>query len=471
MPLKKSKEQYIEEANNNHKNKYDYSLIKELPKRDTRVNIICPNHGIFEQSFNKHLIGNGCKNCADKKLGKERIEKANMKFINKANIIHMNKYDYSKSIYISARDNMIIICKKHGDFEQSPNRHLSGSGCKKCANDKTKEIMSMPWEIYKEQLEKIHNNIYDYSNVIWRGSDNEINVKCNTHGNFTIRAQFHKNGTGCQKCSKENKIQYNKHTTEIFIEMAIKIWANTYDYSKVDYKDSNNKVIIICKTHGEFEQIPPNHLKYGCGACGRESNKRNIYLKDKCKSEFISKANDIHENIYDYSSTHYHNAKSKVIVICEKHSEFSITPNNHLRGKGCPKCINKTEQKLYDELYKYYPLLTQQFKVEWCKYKNKLPYDFVLEDNKIIIELDGKHHFKDIISWNSTLKETHKNDIYKMKCANDNGYSVVRIFQPDVWNDLYDWLTELIDNIEKIKLEQLVQNVYMCKNNEYAIFA
>lgn len=338
MPFKKTKEQYIEEAKKLHSNHFDYSLIKELPKRDTRVNIICPSHGIFEQSFHKHLQGDSCKKCSHEKLGKERIEKAKNKFKNEANIIHSNKYDYSKSIYVSATDNIIIICKNHGEFEQTPNKHLGGGGCKKCAIENTRIRMSIPWEIYKEQLRNIHDNKYNYSKVIWNGTDNEITVICNVHGDFIIRAQDHKNGRGCQKCSKENKIQYNKHNTEIFITNATKKWGNTFDYSKVDYKDSNNKVIIICKKHGEIEIFPPNHIAYGCGKCGNESNQRNIDLNEKCKREFIVKANTIHENIYDYSSTQYEDAVTKVNVTCKTHGIFSISPNNHLRGKGCPAC-------------------------------------------------------------------------------------------------------------------------------------
>ena len=366
--MKKTKDQYLQDARLLHNNRFDYSLIKELPKRDTRVNIICYSHGVFEQSFHKHLSGDGCKKCAHEKLGKERIEKAKQKFKQEAQILHNNIYDYSKSIYLSATDNIIIICSIHGEFEQTPNRHLNGGGCKKCAIENTRIRMSIPWEIYKKQLETLHSNIYDYSNVIWNGSDNEITVICKIHGDFIIRAQDHKYGRGCQKCSKENKIQYNKHTTELFIKKAEEIWDNKYDYSKVDYKDSNNKVIIICKKHGEFEQFPPNHLKYGCGSCGRETNKRNIELKEQCKREFMLKANTIHENIYDYSSTHYVDVVSKVIVICKTHGEFSISPNNHLRGKGCPVCGRESSRlaklkdfdeyqpefiKLYGDKYDY----------------------------------------------------------------------------------------------------------------------
>ena len=128
-------EQYIEKARALHNNKYDYSLITELPKRDTRVHIICTLHGRFEQSFHKHLCGDGCRKCSNEKVGKKRIENASNKFKTQANLLHNDYYDYSKSDYKSAKEPIIIICLIHGEFEQTPNRHLDGGGCRKCSNE------------------------------------------------------------------------------------------------------------------------------------------------------------------------------------------------------------------------------------------------------------------------------------------------------------------------------------------------
>ena len=97
MPVKKSKDEYIKEAKKIHDDKFDYSLINELPKRDTRVNIICPLHGIFEQSFHKHLCGDSCKKCSKERVSKGIIEKAKQKFKQEAQLLHNNIYDYSKS--------------------------------------------------------------------------------------------------------------------------------------------------------------------------------------------------------------------------------------------------------------------------------------------------------------------------------------------------------------------------------------
>ena len=139
------------------------------------------------------------------------------------------------------------------------------------------------------------------------------------------------------------------------------------------------------------------------------------------------------------------------------------------KGVWCSFCVNKTELILYNKLIEYYSTLKRQYKVEWCKNIKHLPFDFVIEEKKIIIELYGKQHFEQIGKW-QTPEETRKNDIFKMKCANENGFSVIRILQKDVYKNNYDWLTELYENIEKISQEKIVQNIYMCKNNEYKDF-
>lgn len=353
MPSKREMSSYIEQAKIVHQNRFDYSLIKELPKRDVKVLIICPTHGDFEQSFHKHLSGDGCKKCAAERLGKERIERAKNKFKFEAQLLHGNKYDYSKSIYVSATDLITITCIEHGDFEQTPNKHLNGGGCKKCAIENTRIRMSIPWEKYKCDLDVIHSSKYDYSKVVWGGVDSNIIIICPNHGDFTIRPAEHKNGKGCQKCSKETRIQYNKHDTEIFIVRSNEIWNKLYDYSKSEYTGSENKLTIICKKHGEFNQLPANHFKYGCGKCGRELNVRNNFLKDVCKNEFISKANAIHKNTYEYLKIVYTTVITKITITCKIHGDFNMSPNNHLRGQGCPACgreqSNLAKLKEFDE--------------------------------------------------------------------------------------------------------------------------
>lgn len=98
-----------------------------------------------------------------------------------------------------------------------------------------------------------------------------------------------------------------------------------------------------------------------------------------------------------------------------------------------------------------------------------MPFDFCIPEHKIIIELDGIQHFQQISNWSSP-EEQFENDKYKEKCANDNGYSVIRILQEDVFYDTYDWSKELCNAIEELKNGNKIDIKYLCKNGEYDIF-
>jgi very-short-patch-repair endonuclease len=148
---------------------------------------------------------------------------------------------------------------------------------------------------------------------------------------------------------------------------------------------------------------------------------------------------------------------------------FNTQLSDVTKGVWCPYCVNKTEKLLFNELVFYYPKIKCQYKVDWCKNKFYLPFDFVIEELKVIIELDGKHHLETVSNWGN-LVDIKKRDLYKMKCANDNGFSIIRILQKDIYKNTYDWLSELLDNINKIEDDMIVQNIYMCKKNEYKDF-
>lgn len=129
---------------------------------------------------------------------------------------------------------------------------------------------------------------------------------------------------------------------------------------------------------------------------------------------------------------------------------------------------NRTEAKLFDVLSHYYKL-NCQFKTDWCKSEStgrQLPFDFVIAELCIIIELDGDQHFKQVMNWQSP-EVNQQNDIYKTKQANSNGYSIIRILQTDVWNNKNGWLDKLIAAIERIRGDSIVQNMYIASSNVY----
>jgi len=153
---------------------------------------------------------------------------------------------------------------------------------------------------------------------------------------------------------------------------------------------------------------------------------------------------------------------------CNKCNNSFESSLGHVTNSGtwCPWCVNKTEDKLNQILILKYPSLITQFKQDWCKRIRNLPFDFCIPEYKIIIELDGRQHFQQVSNW-SNPEEQQDNDKFKEKCANDNGYSVIRLLQEDVYNDTYDWFHELSEKIQIILNSNSIQNIYLCKNNEY----
>ena len=147
---------------------------------------------------------------------------------------------------------------------------------------------------------------------------------------------------------------------------------------------------------------------------------------------------------------------------CERGHTFSSQLNN-ISGNGswCPHCKHKTEDILCTFLEEQYSNVQRQFSADWCKRKR---FDVVIHDIHVIIELDGPQHIDRQISNWASPEDNRSNDMYKMKCANENGYSVVRILQEDVLGDAYDWKTELANVIHEYSNPT---NVFLCKNDEY----
>ena len=138
----------------------------------------------------------------------------------------------------------------------------------------------------------------------------------------------------------KRNVMPKKLTTEKFIEVAREVHGNKYDYSKVVYRSSHDKVCIICPEHGEFWIQPNSHLNgRGCQKCGNLNKGAN---KKITQEEFLKRAKEIHGDKYDYSKVVYTGSKNEVCIICPEHGEFLQKPIYHTFNKcGCPKCALK----------------------------------------------------------------------------------------------------------------------------------
>ena len=319
-------EKFIEKSILIHGDKYDYSKV-DYKNCDKKVIIICKEHGEFEQTPYCHLKGSICTKCGYILRGIKIKKSWNIEeFIEKATLVHGDKYDYSKVDYKNNNTKVIIICKEHGEFYQIPSSHFRGIGCAKCVG----KAKSNTEEFIKNAL-LVHGNKYDYSKVNYKNRNTKVIIICKTHGEFTQNSYNHLTGQGCNKCSYILRANKNKTTVDEFIKKSKIIHDDKYDYSKVDYKNSDTKINIICKIHGEFLQTPSSHLqRYGCAKCAGKAKSNT--------EEFIKNALLVHGNKYDYSKVNYKNRNTKVIIICKEHGEFIQNTYSHLQGFGCAKC-------------------------------------------------------------------------------------------------------------------------------------
>jgi len=395
-------EEFIEKAKNIHKNTYDYSKIKYVDNK-TKVTIICKIHGEFTQLPFNHLKKSGCKLCARKKIS-EKYRSTTSEFIEKAKIIHKNKYDYSKVEYLNSRTEVIIICEKHKEFSKMPYLHVAGQGCQKCSDEINRFNSRLTTEEFIEKAKNKHGNIYDYSETNYETCRGNIAIKCKMHGEFIQNPCGHLKGNGCPKCGKSAFVDKIKLTKEEFINKANIMHNNKYDYSSVNYVNNYTKVTIICSEHEKFYQLAGGHLSgQGCKKCAVKFTTDKIKLT---QDEFIERAKKLHNDKYDYSLTNYNGMYKLVIIICHKHDKFELIAGYHLNGTGCKKCILcpscelwKTGGELCDyckpkNISKRYQK-TKEFKIVNFL-REQLPDNEFIHNKSVGSECSNGHLFPDI---------------------------------------------------------------------------
>lgn len=265
-------EWFIEKSSQKHNGKYGYSKT-EYKGVASKVCVTCPEHGDFWVRAGQHLKGFGCAKCSNRYMDEDYFKE-------RGAIIHGDKYNYSKVKYINSATKVCIICPIHGEFWQRPNDHICGKGCAKCVWDRQKNKT----ENFIERSRKIHGEKYDYSLVNYERVDKKIKIICPIHGVFEQTPNSHLVGQGCVKCSHDAK----RRTTKQFIEEARKVHGDKYEYSLVDYRQSFEKIKIICPTHGVFEQAPHHHLEgRGCPLCSSSQGEEAISrILDKYNIEY-----------------------------------------------------------------------------------------------------------------------------------------------------------------------------------------
>lgn len=287
-------------STNTHGGKYDYSKAVYV-KNSEKVVIICPIHGEFLQTPANHMKREGCPKCRYNTI-REKHTKTTEWFTEKAKEIHGDKYIYDNAVYVSKKTKVSIICPIHGEFLQTPDSHLRGSGCPYCGDKRTAQARRIGTEGFIKSASTVHGGFYTYDKVEYTTSADNVIITCPIHGDFTQTPSNHLAGKGCTKCAYKTIVEKLSSTTEEFIEKATAVHGDLYDYSKVNYVAWNKKVEIICHKHGSFWQTPNGHLGgHKCPKCKTSVGENIIeeflinngvayihqYKKHSCKSKKI----------------------------------------------------------------------------------------------------------------------------------------------------------------------------------------
>lgn len=419
---KLSTEEFITRAKGTHGNKYDYSKTTYLGATK-KVIIICSTHGEFSANPNWHISGIGCPYCSGK------AKKTTESFIKEAKSIHGDEFDYSEVVYKNNKQGVVVTCSKGHRTTVQPQNHLRGHKCGMCTG---KHLWTTEEFINKSKLK--HGNKYDYRNTEYHSASEKVEIICNIHGSFSQIANLHVSGQGCPKCQGRDK------STDTFIKEAKEIHGDLFDYSKAVYSGSKNKLTIICKQHGDFEQTPNSHLKgRGCPSCAGNAKLTT--------DSFINKAKIVHGDRYNYNKTMYGTTNKDVVtIICKDHGEFTQRAFDHLQGCGCPNCNNygKLEQELRDYIESLGVITTKDRSVLDGK-----EIDIFVPSHNIGFEFNG-------LFWHSEkrAKDPVNSHAHKTRSAKDKDVRLIHVYEDD-WLTKTNIVKSIIRNslgLEKSKL-------------------
>ena len=359
------------------------------------------------------------------KMRKKTLEEVIVEFRE----VHGDRYDYSKVEYVDANTKVTIICSEHGVFWQKPYSHKNGNGCPECGGG----VRLTTQQVIKD-FQKVHGDRYDYSKVDYIRNKTKVVIICPEHGEFWQTPNDHKRGTGCYKCNRGGAALTTKQAIKDFE----KVHGDRYDYSKVNYVNTRTKVLIICPEHGEFWQRPSSHKGgYGCRECGRD------LWQDKFRQHFTSKKfikdfQKVHGDRYDYSKVDYVDSKTKVVIICPEHGEFTQLIFNHRKGQGCPECgKNQIAEPLFRECLERFISRFGKFEFpntrpDWLRNPEtgcKLELDCYNEELGLAFELQGVQHYKPIKHWGGEKRfvRTIRRDVHKRTECTKHGVELFRI--------------------------------------------
>lgn len=318
---------FIKKAKAIHGDKYDYSKTNYV-NAYTKVCVICPKHGEFYMLPQNHILGQGCPKCAGRGLNTEEIVK---KFIE----VHGDKYDYSKVEFHKMHEKVCIICPKHGEFWQTPSKHLLGQSCPKCRIENRANDRKLTTEEFVAKAREIHGDKYIYDKTVYKGTYEYLTITCPKHEDFKQRANDHLNGHGCPICGNNMSIaetDIEKYINSLNIETESKKRGILSNNKEIDIFIPNYNIGIEyngLKWHSDEFKNKNYHLDKTI-----ECEKNGIRLIHIFEDEWLNKKDiikSIISNILGKTENKLYARKCELKIV-DKVTKNKFLENNHIQG-------------------------------------------------------------------------------------------------------------------------------------------
>ena len=343
-------------------------------------------------------------------------------FKDKVHLIHGDNINVDEFNYINSITKGKCKCNVCGNvWYTRPDVLLRGHGCRKCYDKKNSENRLI-------SKTDVQNLIYDNCNtkIIIIGdyidTKHKVTVKCENCGhmwNPLVRDLI--NGHGCPNCC--DKWESRRRTKDEFIEQANIKHNSKYEYIiNKDVVVNKDYIQIKCPEHGIFTQQVGSHLEgHGCPKCNNAWTNRR-----RTSDEFILKANEIHNNKYEYNISDEYVINSTIInVICPKHGVFKQSVKKHLSGQGCPSCNESHLERCIYQLLDNMNIKYERYKkFIWLKKQN---LDFYLPEYNIAIECQGIQHFEPVAKFGGVdgCNKTIERDKLKLTLVKEHNIKMI----------------------------------------------
>lgn len=374
------------------------------------------------------------------------------------------------AVFRNSNKKCLFDCAGCGhELELPPNRIDSGGWCGYCNRGKLcgsvdcgfcweRSMASHPMGVMWSDRNKLA------AHEVSRGNDSKFWFRCTDCEHeydavpYSIKLDKHCPYCTNQKlCDEDCKGCHEKSCASH--EAMRKEWSVTNEKTpRQVFLQSNRKYAFDCKKCAHKYTNTPSHYYNRGRACPYCANQR------LCEAECMTcfhKSFASHPRMACWSPKNtldprmtFKGAEKRAIFDCDVcHNEFDTLLYNVLTGFWCPTCKNKSESKVLKYLREEYPDCKRQLRYNWARFSktnNIMPFDFGLEEEKILVELDGIQHFEQVSNWDRPDNVKAK-DVEKMKKAVEAEYSVIHLFQPEVWSDEYDWKGVLKGEVERLR--------------------